>query len=48
MPISVRLSRASSTSGGSEMFSMMNRGISMPTPARSAVSTWASRSPMAC
>ena len=46
MPIWVRRSSAASTSGGTEMFSMMNLGISMPTLARSSDSAPASRSPM--
>ena len=48
MPIWERLSSASSTSVGREMFSMMNRGTATPIDASSALSTWASRSPMAC
>ncbi len=46
MPIWLRLSIAASTSGGSEMFSMTNFGIVMPTEASSALSAPASLSPI--
>ncbi len=46
MPIRLRASMACSTSGGSEMFSMMNFGIAMPCDAiSSSDSILASRSP---
>ncbi len=46
IPILARVSMASSTSGGSEMFSMMNVGTAIPTGFSSWVSTPASLVPM--
>ncbi len=49
MPIEVRLSSASSTSGGSEMFSMTNFGTAMPRSVDSSsvsrAASWSPRSP---
>ena len=46
MPIEVRLSSIASTSGGTEMFSMMNFAMWMPTSLRSSDSTPASCTPI--